>query len=272
MQEEIVSKEYKYDFKDPEIYIEKLDKGLNEEIIKKISQIKKEPKWVLDFRLNAFKIFLEKGMPLWGADLSRINFDEIVYYLRATEKIVGNWDELPLEIKKTWDRLGIPEAERKFLSGVGAQYESENLYHSLRKELAMKGVVFIDPDFGLNPTEEKIRELSINLGMEYEITRKNVLRACEKFKKYFSTVVPMSDNKFASLNSCVFSGGSFIYIPENVKLDMNLPLQAYFRINSSGFGQFERTLIIADENSEVSYVEGCTSPIYSKQSLHAAVV
>ncbi len=270
--QDIVSRDYKYDFKEKEIYTEKIAKGLNEEVIRRISSIKNEPVSLTDFRLRAFKIFLEKPMPLWGANLSKINFDEIVYYIRTTDKIEDDWDKLPEEIKKTWDKLGIPEAERKFLSGVGAQYESENVYHSLRKDLAMKGVVFIDPDFGLNPTEEKIRELSITLGIEYEKVREDILRACEKFKQYFSSVIPMSDNKFAALNSCVFSGGSFIYVPKDVKLDMNLPLQAYFRINSSGFGQFERTLIIADENSEVSYVEGCSAPVYSKQSLHAAVV
>lgn len=269
---EEINKDYKYDFKTEEIYTEKFDKGLSENVVLKISKIKKEQEWLRNFRLNALKIFNEKKMPLWGADLSKINFDEIVYYLRAIDKQVSNWNDLPKNIKDVWDKLGIPEAERKFLAGVGAQYESENLYHSIRKDLAIKGVVFIDPDFGLNPTEEKIRDLSTNLKLDYEKVKKDILKAHEKFKEYFSRIVPVSDNKFAALNSCVFSGGSFIYVPKGVKLDMSFPLQAYFRINSSNMGQFERTLIIADEDAEISYVEGCSAPIYSKQSLHAAVV
>jgi Fe-S cluster assembly protein SufB len=271
MKQDIVS-EYKYNFKDDEVFKEKFEKGLNEDIVSRISEIKHEQEWLRDFRLNALKIFLEKEMPRWGADLSKIDFNEIVYYLRPVDKPVGDWNELPDGIKKTWDRLGIPEAERKFLSGVGAQYESENVYHKIRKELAEKGVIFIDPDFGLNPTDDKIKELAAQLDLNFDKVKKDILKAHEKFKEYFSRIVPVADNKFAALNSAVFSGGSFIYIPKDVKLDMNLPLQAYFRINSSSMGQFERTLIIADENSEVSYVEGCSAPIYSVKSLHSAVV
>ncbi len=269
--QEIVT-EYKYDFKDKVDYIYTEKKGLNEEVVRNISKLKKESEWLREFRLKALKIFLNKKMPRWGADLSGINFDEIVYYLKPIEKMVKNWEELPENIRKTWDRLGIPEAERKFLSGVGAQYESESVYHKVLKELALKGVIFVDPDIGLNPTEERIREMAEILEIPLEIARKSLLKASEKFKEFFGTVVPISDNKFASLNSAVFSGGSFVYIPENVKLNMNMPLQAYFRINSSGVGQFERTLIIVDEGAEVNYVEGCSAPIYSKQSLHAAVV
>lgn len=268
----IPSTDYKYDFKTEEIINEKFPKGINEGVVRKISKIKNEPGWLLNFRLESFKVFLEKEMPKWGADLKEINFDELVYYLSAVDKQVFDWDNLPKGIKETWDKLGIPEAERKFLSGVGAQYESENVYHSLRKDLAVKGVVFIDPDFGLNPTEEKIRELAKELELNYEKVKKDILLAHEKFKEYFSKVVPKIDNKFAALNSAAFSGGSFIYIPKDVKLNMNLPLQAYFRINSSSMGQFERTLIIADENAEVSYVEGCSAPVYSVKSLHTAVV
>ncbi|MBI2449420.1 Fe-S cluster assembly protein SufB [Candidatus Pacearchaeota archaeon] len=263
---------YKYDFKDPEEYVYKEEKGLNENVIKNISKIKKELQWVTDFRLKSLGIFNAKKMPTWGADLSKINFDEICYYIKPTEKLARSWEEMPDNIKKTWDRLGIPEAERKFLSGVGVQYDSETVYHKILKDLALKGVVFVDPDIGLNPTEEKIEEMAETLDISIDVARRNLMQAHEKFKEFFSTVVPPRDNKFAALNSSVFSGGSFIYVPKGVKLNMSMPLQAYFRINASNMGQFERTLIIADEDSEVSYLEGCTAPVYSKQSLHAAVV
>ena len=264
--------EYKYDFKDPENYVYREKNGLREEVVRNISNMKKEQAWLMDFRLKALKVFLSKKMPVWGADLSRINFEEIGYYIKPTDKLVKEWSELPEEMKKTWDKLGIPEAERKFLSGVGAQYESESVYHKILKGLALKGVVFVDPDTGLNPTEEKIKEMAGILDIPVEKARENLINANKKFMEYFGTIVPIADNKFAALNSAVFSGGSFIYIPKDVKLDMNMPMQAYFRINASNVGQFERTLIIADENAEVSYVEGCSAPIYSKQSLHSAVV
>lgn len=270
---QVIDKEdYKYGFHDPEQYIYKAEKGLNEGIVLYISKIKNDPKWIRDFRLNALKTFLSKKMPTWGADLSNINFDDICYYIKPTEGIVKSWEELPENIKKTWDRLGIPEAERKFLSGIGAQYESENVYHKILKDLALKGVVFVDPDVGLNPTEERIKEMANILDISIEVARKNLLQAHTKFKEFFGKVIPSEDNKFAALNSTVFSGGSFVYIPKDVKLNMNMPLQAYFRINASNMGQFERTLIIADEGSVVSYIEGCSAPVYSKQSLHSAVV
>jgi len=271
MKQEIVSS-YRYDFKDTEKYVYKEEHGLNERVVHHISGIKHEPDWIKEFRLKALKIFAAKKMPLWGADLSRIKFDEICYYMKPTDGLVKNWNELPAEMKKTWDRLGIPEAERKFLSGVGAQYESESVYHKILKDLALKGVVFVDPDIGLNPTEERIKEMADTLEIPFDIARHNLMQAHARFKEFFGTVVPIADNKFAALNSAVFSGGSFVYIPRGVKLNMNMPLQAYFRINASNMGQFERTLIIADEDAEVSYVEGCSAPIYSKQSLHAAVV
>ncbi len=236
---------YKYGFKDPEKYVFKAKKGLSKEIVEEISYLKGEPEWMRDFRLRALEIFMKKPMPTWGVDLSTIDFDDIYYYIKPTEKKGRTWDDLPEDIKKTFDRLGIPEAEQKFLGGVGAQYESEVVYHSLRKDLEKQGVIFLDTDTALR---------------EYP----------ELFKKYFGTVVPPGDNKFAALNSAVWSGGSFIYVPEGVHVD--IPLQAYFRINAKNMGQFERTLIIADKGSYVHYVEGCTAPIYSSDSLHAAVV
>ncbi len=235
----------KYAFHDDVDYVFTTQKGLNEDVIRKISEYKKEPKWMLEFRLNAYKTFLELPMPKWGPDLSNINFDEITYYMSPTETKGRSWDDVPEYIKKTFDRLGIPEAERKFLAGVGAQYDSEVVYHSLREDLEKQGVIFLDTDTGLKEHEDI-------------------------FKEYFGTVVPPEDNKFAALNSAVWSGGSFIYVPPGVKVD--IPLQAYFRINAANVGQFERTLIIADKNSRVHYIEGCTAPIYSTHSLHAAVV
>jgi len=235
----------KYDFKDPELYVYKSKPGLSESVVEEISSIKNEPEWLRKFRLKALKIFYEKPMPLWGADLSRVDFDRIHYYIKPSDIKARSWDDVPEYIKKTFDRLGIPEAERKFLAGVGAQYESEVVYHNLQKELEKKGVIFVDPDTAFR---------------EY----------ADIFRPYFGKVVPPEDNKFAALNSAVFSGGSFIYVPEGVEIQY--PLQAYFRINAANVGQFERTLIIAEPYSRVHYIEGCTAPIYSTSSLHTAVV
>ena len=220
-------------------------KGLNADIIREISRQKGEPGWMLKFRLRAYEVFLNKEMPKWGADLTGINFNNIHYYVRPQEKSKRSWDDVPPEIKDTFDKLGIPEAERKFLAGAGAQFESEMVYHSLAENLAKQGVIFESTDDALKNHPEF-------------------------FKKYFGAVVPPGDNKFAALNSAVWSGGSFIYVPKNVRIE--LPLQAYFRINIENMGQFERTLIIADEGSSIHYVEGCTAPTYSSDSLHSAVV
>ena len=220
-------------------------KGLNTDLIREISRQKNEPEWMLKLRLRAYEIFLDKKMPSWGADLSGIDFDNIHYYVRPQDKAKRRWADVPAEIKDTFDKLGVPEAEKKFLAGSGAQFESEMIYHSLAENLAKQGVIFESTDDGLKNHPEL-------------------------FKKYFGTVVPPGDNKFAALNSAVWSGGSFIYVPKNVRIE--LPLQAYFRINKENMGQFERTLIIADEGSSVHYVEGCTAPTYSSDSLHSAVV
>lgn len=235
----------KYGFRDPEQYVFKARKGLDREVVEQISWIKNEPEWMRDFRLKALEYFLRRPMPTWGADLSELNFDEIVYYIKPTEHQGSSWDELPEHIRRTFDRLGIPEAERRFLAGVGAQYESEVVYHSLREELKRLGVIFVDMDTA-------VREHS------------------DLVKQYFGTIVPPNDNKFAALNSVVWSGGSFVYVPENVRVEV--PLQAYFRINAENVGQFERTLIIVEPGAYVHYVEGCTAPIYSAASLHSAVV
>ncbi|MBI4018990.1 MAG: Fe-S cluster assembly protein SufB [Candidatus Aenigmarchaeota archaeon] len=237
--------EQKYGFSAPENYTFRAQKGLNEEIVRKISEIKGEPQWMIDFRLKALKIFFSMPMPVWGADLSPIDFNNIFYYIKPTEKQGRTWDEIPAEIKNTFDRLGIPEAEQKFLGGVGAQYESESVYHHIRKDLEEQGVVFLDMDSGLREYPEIV-------------------------KKYFGKIIPPADNKFAALNSAVWSGGSFVYVPEGVKVAT--PLQAYFRINAKNMGQFERTLIITEPNSSAHYTEGCTAPSYSTDSLHAAVV
>jgi len=220
-------------------------KGLNEEIIREISAFKNEPAWMLDFRLKAYKIFQNKPNPNFGADLSGIDFDNIRYYVRPQDKAKTKWEDVPEEIKDTFDKLGIPEAEKKFLAGTGAQFESEMVYHSVQENLAKQGVIFESMDDGLKNHEDLVR-------------------------KYFASIIPPSDNKYAALNSAVWSGGSFIYVPKGVHIE--LPLQAYFRINSENMGQFERTLIIADEGSSVHYVEGCTAPTYSTDSLHSAVV
>ncbi len=240
-----VKQEYQYGFSDPEKYVFKSGRGLTHELIDQMSDMKNEPDWMREFRHRSMDIFLSKPMPTWGADLSEIDFDNIYYYVKPVDKQGRSWEEVPTEMKNTFDRLGIPDAERKFLAGVGAQYESEVIYHSLREEWQKLGVIFLDTDSGLR---------------EYE----------DVFKEYFGTVIPPTDNKFAALNSAVWSGGSFVYVPKGVNLD--IPLQAYFRINAQNMGQFERTLIIVEEGANVHYVEGCTAPVYSSDSLHSAVV
>ena len=237
--------EYKHGFSMPEVSCVKTDRGLNEKIVKEISTYKKEPSWMTNFRLESYEIFKNFKMPDWGVDLSDIDFDDIVYFLRATPKQERSWDDLPDEIKETYDKIGVPEHEKKWLAGVSAQYESEVVYESIQKELTSQGVIFCDMDTAVRKYPELVQ-------------------------KYFSKLIPPSDNKFAALNSAVWSGGSFVYVPKGVKVKM--PLQAYFRINTERFGQFERTLIIADEDSQVHYMEGCTAPIYSTNSLHSAVV
>ncbi|WP_077705043.1 Fe-S cluster assembly protein SufB [Virgibacillus dokdonensis] len=237
--------EYKYGFHDRDVSVFRSGKGLTREIVEEISRMKEEPQWMLDYRLKALEHFYERPMPQWGGDLSELNFDEIVYYVKPSEKQGRTWDEVPEEIKRTFDKLGIPEAEQKYLAGVSAQYESEVVYHSLKEDLEEMGIVFKDTDTALKENEEL-------------------------FKEYFGKVIPATDNKFAALNSAVWSGGSFIYVPKGVKT--TTPLQAYFRINSENMGQFERTLIIVDEGASVHYVEGCTAPIYTTNSLHSAVV
>lgn len=226
-------------------YAFKSKKGLSRDIVEMISRLKAEPQWMRERRLKALEIFLSKPMPTWGADLSKINFDDIYYYVRPTEKKAKTWDEVPEEIKKTYDRLGIPQAEQEMLSGVGGQYDSEMIYHSLKRELSNMGVIFSDVETALKTCPDLV-------------------------KQYFGRVVPAHDNKFAALNTAVWSGGSFIYVPPGMHVE--IPLQAYFRINTESMGQFERTLIIADEGSFVHYVEGCSAPIYNTSSLHAAVV
>jgi len=235
----------KFDFKDEIVYLTETKRGLTRDTVEEISQIKNEPDWMLQFRLRAYDHFLARPMPTWGGDLGQIDFDRIVYYRKPSEREEKSWDDVPEKIKQTFERLGIPEAERKFLAGVGAQYDSEVVYHSVREELSKIGVVFMGTDQAL---------------IEYP----------EIFERYFGTVVPPEDNKFAALNSAVWSGGSFVYVPKGVEVP--LPLQAYFRINAENTGQFERTLIVVDEGAKVHYIEGCTAPIYATDSLHAAVV
>jgi Fe-S cluster assembly protein SufB len=235
----------KYGFADAENYVFKAEKGLSEDVIRSMSAMKGEPEWMLEYRLKAYRHFLERPMPTWGADLSDIKFDDIYYYIKPSERQEDDWEDVPGYIKDTFNKLGIPEAEQKFLSGVAAQYESEVVYHNIKKELEEKGVIFLGMDDGLAQYPEIV-------------------------KQYFGTVIPFNDNKFAALNTAVWSGGSFIYVPPGVQVDM--PLQAYFRINAKNVGQFERTLIIVDEGAYVHYVEGCTAPIYSSDSLHSAVV
>ena len=237
--------EYQYGFRDEEDYVFKSGRGLTRKTVEEISAMKGEAEWMRDFRLKALDHFEKRPMPNWGADLSDIDFDDIFYYIRPAEKQGKTWDEVPEYIKNTFEKLGIPEAERKFLAGVGAQYESEVIYHSLRDDLQKLGVIFLDMDSGVREHPELV-------------------------KKYFGTIIPYNDNKFAALNSAVWSGGSFIYVPPGVKIDV--PLQAYFRINAENMGQFERTLIIVDKDAYVHYVEGCTAPTYTTNSLHSAVV
>ena len=242
-----INTDYKYGFSDKEDYIFKSGRGLTDEIVAYISKTKNEPQWMLDFRLRSLAIFRKKPMPKFGnVDLlNDIDFQNIFYYIKPSEKQGTDWNEVPEGIKNTFDRLGIPEAERKFLAGVTAQYESEVVYHSIREDLTKQGVIFLDMDSGLREHEEIVR-------------------------KHFATVIPAADNKFSALNSAVWSGGSFIWVPPGVKID--IPLQAYFRINAENMGQFERTLIIAEPGSFVHYIEGCTAPTYSTDSLHSAVV
>jgi Fe-S cluster assembly protein SufB len=240
-----LTKDYKYGFNDGDEFVFRSERGLSAEVVADISRRKAEPAWMLEFRLKALEHFRQRPMPSWGADLSGIDFDDIYYYVRPAEEQGRSWDEVPEGIKRTFDRLGIPEAERKFLAGVSAQYESEVVYHSIREDLEKLGVLFCDCDTGLREHPEI-------------------------FRKYFGTVIPPNDNKFAALNSAVWSGGSFVYVPAGVRVE--IPLQAYFRINTESMGQFERTLIIAEEGSFVHYIEGCTAPTYSKDSLHSAVV
>jgi len=245
---ESIGTEYRYGFRDPENYVYKSKKGLSHEIVEEISWMKGEPEWMRRFRLKALDIFLSKPLPWWAARLDllqEIDFSHIYYYIRPTDKQGASWDEVPEYIKNTFDRLGIPEAERKFLAGVTAQYESEVVYHSIREDLERQGVIFLDMDSGLREYPELV-------------------------KQYFGTVIPPGDNKFAALNSAVWSGGSFIWVPPGVRVE--IPLQAYFRINAENMGQFERTLIIAEPGSFVHYIEGCTAPVYSTNSLHSAVV
>ncbi|MDP3713935.1 MAG: Fe-S cluster assembly protein SufB [Mycobacteriales bacterium] len=237
---------YKFGWADSDVAGSTARRGINAEVVENISALKSEPQWMLDLRLKGLGLFAKKPMPTWGSDLSGIDFDNIKYFVRSTEKQATSWDDLPEDIRNTYDRLGIPEAEKqRLVAGVAAQYESEVVYHQIREDLEEKGVIFVDTDTGLREHEELFRE-------------------------YFGSVIPVGDNKFAALNTAVWSGGSFIYVPKGVKVD--IPLQAYFRINTENMGQFERTLIIADEGSSVHYVEGCTAPTYSSDSLHSAVV
>lgn len=236
---------YKFGFHDDIKPFYSTSKGLSKKIVKEISWMKKEPEWMQEIRLKALEIFYAKKLPMWGGDLTKLNFKNMYYYIKPTEKQERNWDDVPAEIKNTFEKIGIPQAERKFLAGVGAQYDSEVVYHSVSNMLEKKGVIFVDTDTALQKYPEIV-------------------------KKYFGKIIPPADNKFAALNTAVWSGGSFIYVPPGVHVD--LPLQAYFRINAKNMGQFERTLIIADEGSYVHYVEGCTAPIFTTDSLHAAVV
>ena len=243
-----IREEYAYGFSNPDEakdYFFKSGRGINHEVVEAISAHKNEPDWMRKFRHKSLDYFYARPMPEWGGNLADIDFDNIFYYIKPTENQANSWEDLPADIKDTWDKLGIPEAEKKYLAGVGAQYESEVVYHKLQKHLEDQGVIFLDTDTALREHEDFL-------------------------KQYFGTVIPVGDNKFAALNTSVWSGGSFIYIPKGVQVD--IPLQAYFRINTENMGQFERTLIIADEGSYVHYVEGCTAPIYSSDSLHSAVV
>jgi Fe-S cluster assembly protein SufB len=237
--------DYQYGFNDPDVSVFKTRRGLDREVVEQISALKGEPPWMLEFRLKALEHYQQRPLPNWGADITNLDLDNIFYYVRPPESSAKSWDDVPDTIKKTFDRLGIPEAEQKFLAGVGAQYESEMVYHSIQEHLQKQGVIFLSIEDGLRQYPDLFRE-------------------------YFSTVIPIEDNKFAALNSAVWSGGSFVYIPKGVKVD--LPLQAYFRLNIANIGQFERSLIIADEGSQVHYVEGCTAPQYTTDSFHSGVI
>src|SRR5574344_1615070 len=239
------NEDYKYGFKDKDVSVFNTGKGLSEEVVREISKLKNEPGWMLEFRLKAYKAFIELPMPSFGPNLSSLDFSSYTYFIRPSQKVEKDWDKVPETIKNTFQKLGIPEAEQKYLSGVTTQYESEAVYHNMLKEVEDKGVIFLSTDQALQMCPDLV-------------------------KKYFNTVVPYNDNKFSALNGVVWSGGSFIYVPKGVQLDK--PLQSYFRINNEKSGQFERTLIIVDEGASVHYVEGCTAPIYSQDSLHAAVV
>ena len=236
---------YKWGFRDETKYVYRTERGLSQHVVEEIADIKNEPQWMRDFRLSALEVFQAKPMPAWGPDLSHIRLEDIFYYARASDRVERDWNDVPENIRNTFDRLGVPEAERKFLAGVGAQYDSEVVYHHLREELSKQGVIFLDLDSAVREYPDLVQQ-------------------------YLGTLVPSADNKFSALNSAVWSGGSFVYVPEGVKVDV--PLQAYFRINAENIGQFERTLIIAEPGSFVHYIEGCTAPNYSTNSLHAAVV
>jgi Fe-S cluster assembly protein SufB len=240
-----IKEEYQWGFHDEIKSVRRIPKGLNRDVVAQISEYKNEPAWMRDFRLKSLEIFDRKPMPDWGGDLSHLDFQDIFYYVTASDRPQRTWDDVDETVKNTFERLGIPEAERQHLAGVGAQYDSEMVYHNLKEDLEQQGVIFLGPDQAL---------------VEHE----------DLFREHFATIIPPSDNKFAALNSAVWSGGSFIYVPPGVKVDV--PLQAYFRINSENMGQFERTLIIVDEGAQVHYVEGCTAPTYSSESLHSAVV
>ncbi len=243
-----IRSEYKYGFSNPDEakdYFFKSGRGLSHELVEAIAEHKNEPDWMRKFRHKSLDYFLARPLPQWGGNLNDIDFENIFYYIKPTENQAKSWEDLPADILDTWDKLGIPEAEKKYLAGVGAQYESEVVYHKLQEDLTAKGVIFLDTDTALREHEDL-------------------------FKQYFGTIIPQNDNKFAALNSAVWSGGSFIYVPPGVQIEM--PLQAYFRINAENMGQFERTLILVDEGAYVHYVEGCTAPIYSTDSLHSAVV
>ncbi len=237
--------EEQYGFRDPDSYVFRTRKGLDEEVVRQISAWKDEPQWMLEARLKALEIYRRKPVPTWGPDLSDLREDDMYFFVKPSEKEARSWDEVPENIKRTFDRLGIPEAEQKFLAGAGAQYDSEMVYHQIKKELERQGVIFKSIEQGLREHEDLFRE-------------------------YFGTVVPATDNKYAALNAAVWSGGSFIYVPPGVKVEM--PLQAYFRLNTPSIGQFERTLIIVDEGAFLHYVEGCTAPMYSTDSLHSGVI
>ncbi|MFQ5942163.1 MAG: Fe-S cluster assembly protein SufB [Anaerolineales bacterium] len=236
---------YKFGFSDPDVSVFKTRKGLDEDVVRQISAMKEEPEWMLEFRLKALEHFLERSMPEWGGDLSRLDLDNIYYYVKPSEAESKSWEDVDDTIKATFDKLGIPEAEQKFLAGVGAQYESEMVYHNIQEHLEELGVIFVSIEDGLQNHEDIFRE-------------------------YFGTVIPHTDNKFAALNSAVWSGGSFVYVPKGVKVE--LPLQAYFRLNTPNIGQFERTMIIVEEGADVHYVEGCTAPVYTTDSFHSGVI